>query len=250
MTTTRERAKKTEQVSKAEVLEFLEAQEPGTAIKLDGLESLDMDLINAPVQEKWETVKPENPIVHKPGNLFNSTNKGEAETLQLAIQEDDIGEVTISEMDKDIYYKSLLFDEPLELTIQFPIGYTPFSVKLHTINMWDWDTVLVALRHDRKDGVFDPDSPTAFFSQAQYYICIIQISEVNGKSFSNFRFDYTKDTYSNAMSLRDAAQTMTRSVQYPKWRLLQRAVRIFEKKQVILYNHTEDTSFWKPAGSV
>jgi hypothetical protein len=171
---------------------------------------------------------PENTIVN---DIFNSQK---LEKL--------LGKIKVTEIDKDLYMKALLNDEPFVTTVQ-PIHGIDITVKSRAL--YEDEIVYHCLRIERDSG--EILGPETYFTRLQLFLAGMQVVKI-GNKVVKFEYD-EKDTFEEIHEkLKAHVAKVYNPMQAPKWNAIVAAVRVFEAKLKICNDNLRDENFWHSAG--
>lgn len=148
--------------------------------------------------------------------------------------------VSISEEDKERFFKSILSDTPYEETIS--LFDNQIKIKIRSMTVEENSDVVNQIVKDRENGVAQDSD--AYFITISTYRLGLSLAGVNGLEYSsitkeNFTPNTEKDTYILAR-----ASLMTRWTT-PKLSVFLDAFQAFEAKVLKLSSEVQSPNFWK-----
>jgi hypothetical protein len=230
---------------KKEILEFLEEIKPTeeTTSNLDRLELKanltedEFNLINESAEEQKKARVEDVPEI--PVNKdFELKPHDDLFTAMVA----DLGKVTVSDYEKDLFIKATLNDTNFVTTSSVMGGRV--SIKIKSRNLYNDNLVFKALTKDEKDKVFV--GIEGMLQKMQAYIAAAQVSEINGKDY-NLEISNENTFEENYEKLQQHLKKYD-SMQTHMWAAIVLAVRIHEYKTKICMDNLNNENFWESSG--
>tara|TARA_B100000579_G_scaffold300828_1_gene250765 strand:- start:10752 stop:11471 length:720 start_codon:yes stop_codon:yes gene_type:complete len=157
------------------------------------------------------------------------------------------GDIDITASDKELYLKALLNDESVVLEIPFCDGGIVYKIRSKT----SWEQTL-AYEATVTSKIEDTPEELDYYQsmlKLQKMGATLQILSINGKSFSNLKFEKAGDDWTDQIfKLRKACTETIETMESTKLTLTLNALRIFEYKIAKMSSECNSGDFWKPAG--
>lgn len=150
--------------------------------------------------------------------------------------------VPITQEDKDVYFKSMLFDTPIELPV-FSMGGN-VKVVCRALTVYENDLVYAALERAMKDRKV---VPSVWEGICQQYRMAMQIISINNVDFGCLRFNTPGNIDEDAEALIKKADFVYK-LNTAKYNLLLRSLNVFQHKITRLNSATYNQDFWDPDG--
>jgi len=213
---------------------------------------------DVPLKEELEDQEPEEEMseedersIGRESNAFrgdtHDTSSIKALSLQMpALSRED---VEPTHMDKLLYLKSMLNDEPLEFQITLRCGV---KMAIRSLNNYEQDIIFRALEVDQQDK--SVAGPAQYVVRMQYYAALMQITEFNKKrqDFVEFRPDENgrfMPTDEAVEILRDRTRHYIGAMNWATWQVKLTGLRIFEERLGMCNRAVLEENFWTPAGT-
>lgn len=156
----------------------------------------------------------------------------------------DVGKlkVEVTDMDKSLYMKAAVNDEPIKLPVTLDMGVT---IEIRPLVNFDLDVVFSALEKDQKEEKIK--GPAQYASRLQYYSAALQVEKYNGKSRNYVNFERPWPDIDDAVAeLRENVEGDIAAWSWPKWQATILALRIFEAKLALCNENLRNGNFWNP----
>lgn len=179
----------------------------------------------------------------------NRDKSFEPDTASLAhlspwILENEDLNVEVTDSDKAMYVKSLLHDEPLELSVHLDVG---LDLTFRSLSNYDSEVVFTYLTKMSDEGKIT--GPAQYATRVQECAAAIQLQRYAGKDFMPLNL-------TPAVPLAEAAERVAKRVNeevatwhWPKWKAVITGLRIFETKLTICNENARHATFWQTAGA-
>ena len=155
----------------------------------------------------------------------------------------DIGEVTVSDYEKDMFIKAVLNDTQFYTTSKILGGRLNIEVKSRT--MYTDKLVFDALNYDEKtEKIAGVDS---MLYRLQMYVAACQLKSY-GKKNVELHLDPSKSFDENYVKLNDHMDTVLSQIPSHVWAAIVMGVRIHEYKSKICMDNLNNENFWVSAG--
>ncbi len=155
--------------------------------------------------------------------------------------------VTVTSLEKEIFLKAVLNDEPVRLPVELYAGQ--LKVELRSRTTFEQRRVFDVLDKDRVEGVIPADNVALMITRMQCYLAVLMIERINSKLFSDLTLDPKADLDTHCKQLRAAVAKNTEAMQGPRWNSILSALRTFEDKCATMNTEALNEGFWKPQGS-
>ena len=167
--------------------------------------------------------------------------------LAWTFKADGIPDVSVDDLEKNIFFKALLNETSFELDIQFEL-IEPYSVAVRGLNAFEQKLIAAALKIDTDEKQIE--GMHGFATLMQQYCLLYQVLRVNNKPFDNIETDKNSTwTFKEHVDyLRARMRNTVDKLPTYKLMLLIKAVIIFEIKQKLLHDGLVNRNFWKPQG--
>lgn len=153
---------------------------------------------------------------------------------------DDIGEVVLTEDDRDRYFRHMVHDVPFTFLITQGSGDRKFEVEIRSLNVGESEVAFMAATEDaqKSDKLFPSEIGLSYFNNylgfLQKYLAAAQVVKLAGKSLEAFTWSGSiLDITEKEKALKDLRRAKTEAVDglsEAKWALVFRAIRVFEVK--------------------
>ena len=156
------------------------------------------------------------------------------------------GDIVITDTDKELYLKGLLNDDSVILDIPFCNGKLVYRVRSKT----GWEQTLAYEATVTSKAEDDPEELDYYQSmlKLQKIGATLQILAINGKPFSNLKFESAGDDWTEQiMKVREACDNTIEVMDSVKMTLTLNALRIFEYKVARMAASCNTGDFWVPA---
>ena len=154
------------------------------------------------------------------------------------------GAIEVTEQDKQDYLRAVLNDEPVVFTIELCGGQV--KVKLRARTAWEQSLVYEAVFQDQEMKIVNEFRQGII--QLQKYSAVLMIQEINGRLFSNEKFEKKdEDNWQKDVDkLRELVTEKIDSMDGAKLTLILNALRIFEFKLARIGTQCLSGNFWNP----
>ena len=171
------------------------------------------------------------------------------ENKQATIMEEAIPRghrVEVSDLERDLYLKAVLTDEPIRLVIEVLGGNLKLEFRSRT--MHEQERILSVVRQDVRDKLIQEGDAALAYTRLQQYCVCLQLRRINEDHFSDLvlpaesSFDKDRDT------LRAAFLQLHPKMSQLRWNAIYDGLVTFESKCRQLSEESLNTDFWKPRG--
>ena len=222
-----------DQVSTDEVLEFLQSSG-----KLELSPEDAKALVGAPESEKEA-----EPVRSSTHEEFSKTAPSERFVHDWAMRAPDMGEVTVNELEKDLFLKAVLNDAPVIMDIMVPA--IKRTVTLKTLTSLELDVLYGALEADRQDLKFAHESQ--FISDLQEYSLFLQGLKIASTPYAYaFTVIPEKTLADNIKDIRAHKDNAAKTMGQAQRAAVLQALRIFSLKNTICTDNLFNENFWNP----
>ena len=157
-------------------------------------------------------------------------------------------QVAISTVEKSIFLKALLNDEPARLPVDLFGGQ--LKVELRTRTNFEQQRIFDIIDQDVASGVIAKTNFALQITRFQQYCMAIMTERVNGKLFSEIELKKGGTLDIDAKTMRDFVDKSVNGMDSIRWTALLNAMRIFETKIAKMSGEASNEDFWKPRASV
>lgn len=185
-------------------------------------------------------VSPQEDIQISPDSTFEKDGINDEMLRSVQV---DIRNVDVTDVEKRLYMKALVMDEPVTLTIELLGGAMKFEFRSRL--MHEHIRILDVMDLDAKTGIIPSDNPAMFQTRLQQYLCCVMLRRLNGELFSDLELRAGASLEEDAKKLRDAYDRKMQMGQ-PRWTAMLNALRMFEAKCARLASECANESFWAP----
>lgn len=230
------------QVDPDKVKEFLEnpeAESPAETV-------IDYDKLKKQMQEAEHDHKVSSDnIEEERSKMFEADNAGLSH-LNAWIHEKHDLKVEVTDSDKNLYFKSLLTDTKLELTIELEVG-TGLPLTFRALNNYDLEIVFLTLKQCSEEG--NVTGTSQYATRVQQCAVALQLVKYNGVKVKGVVLDYDAPMSTSVDNLRAHIEKELPNWSWPKWQAVITGLKIFETKVSICNENVRNGNFWKPADS-
>lgn len=170
--------------------------------------------------------------------------KGPSDMVDFMMHHEQLGDITVSDEEKDLYVKTLVNDVPFETTVT--ITGVDLDVVVRARSVSNDELVFSLVQEDYAEKrIIGVESG---FVQLQKYLMCTQVCKIGDK---DVRINIPSDTTfaDKKKIVLDHFDKHYADIPLPKWRMLVNANMIFDRKQKICHDHMMDASFWQGAGT-
>jgi len=153
--------------------------------------------------------------------------------------------VNPTESDKSLYLKSMLNDEPIQLSVSLCGGNIAILIRARTA--WEQTCIHAAISKDYDDKLVT-DMPSILL-QMQRYGAALMIVEFGSAPFEHVKLDPEVPLDDCVAKLREARTKLVDPMSLTKWTLALNALRVFESKISTMGSECLNENFWTPADS-
>lgn len=155
--------------------------------------------------------------------------------------------IDVTEMEKEIFYETLLQDEPFQLTIEV-LGHN--SVVVGSRNTYEQALCYACLGDLIKEADANGDTSPDIMLWLQRFSCCFAVKSVFGVNQNPLAFEGTSDKVEEEHKkvLRQTAIERFVNMKYPRWQAILNAFMIFTAKEKLLLENVGNQDFWIPAG--
>jgi hypothetical protein len=154
----------------------------------------------------------------------------------------DLGTIDVTPAEKTLYLKSLLNDEPAELSIELK---NQFQVLLRTRSVFQQKVIFEALQQEQTNNKISDIA--AYATRAQLLCGAVSIIEINGRAFPQVTLDAATGIEECGKMLLAHVSTNLETMNWVRWGAVLSALRIFETKIKLCNDNVNNESFWQPA---
>jgi hypothetical protein len=154
--------------------------------------------------------------------------------------------IEVSDMEKSLFIKSLLNDEPVKFQVSLFDG--KLNVELRSRSLHEQRRIFDVLAKDQKDGIVNPEDLAYFVTRMQQYCMAIMVERVNGKLFSEVSISPDKNIEETQKILHAAVKGNIEALTGIRWTAITNAMRIFEAKCAKMGTEAANQDFWTPRG--
>lgn len=203
------------------------------------------EFIDAAQQDEVEP-EPDQPAApQKPRINIDPDNQHLVDTPQDQVMTEALvneKDITVSDIEKDLFLKALLNDTPYCLTISLFGGQ--LNVEIQSRSHYEQRRIFDIATKDRNEGIFQATDYAMMVTRVQEYCAALQIRRINGELFSDISLMPGGDLSEETKILR---QFVTDKLENSKrWTALVNAMRVFETKCATLHTMAANEDFWKP----
>lgn len=204
--------------------------------------------VELPEEHKSEEEGLPNPDRGRESTTFSGATPDTSGIKSWALQTPTLKKehVEPTDMDKMLYLKAMLNEEPVEFNIPLPALNT--SIGIRSLNNYEQDVIFRALELDQKDE--EIVGPAQYVARIQYYSAALQITTFNKKQQDYVTFIKQNGkfppTAESADKLREFTREFIGSNNWPTWQLKLTGLKIFEEKLTICNRAVLDENFWMP----
>lgn len=232
-------------VKPEDVLEFLKGNKPGgTPLELD--EQTKAAVLEA--QGAGDAAAPQTEPVARIDTPIDPAWSGQSPTqeklLRWTLQVPDLGAITVTDLEKQLYLKAVLNDVPVVWDIVLEnLGVT---VSLQTADNYELDVIFRALREDEDRR--EIRDPADFTTRLQQYAAAFQVRNFNNTPLERLNFQESRPaTIEQAIILlREHRDKYLMRIHHARWQAILTALRIFEVKKKLCTDAALNGDFWKP----
>lgn len=198
--------------------------------------------LNTGGEKPTEGPRIETPL---PNPAFNPDVSGVDDVFKWLFNSSRLGEITVSETERNTFWKSMLNDTRCVLEIELPgPGKEKMVVRVHNLTAYEQQVVAGALAQDEKDGIIKGLESMATMMQG--YSILLQVQALNNAAFATY-------TPSADLPFLDAVLEIQRKVKgviwpmnAPRLVMLVKAVALFEHKMKLCNDGLVNRDFWSP----
>jgi hypothetical protein len=228
--------------SKEELEQFL-----GKSI--EEIETLNLKKQEVSEKSEEEPKEPEKETKTIPGERTlkeDTANNSKAVEFHM---EKPVENITVTDQEKEAFFKMMLHDQPFELEIDLMGGKFPVLYRART----DYEQTMLVIVVDALART-DPtkQSLVQATSLLQNFLLVTMIKSIDGKPFPTVHIE--KDTESKSplddikQKLQDAVAEHLDPLQGPKKDLLIKGLQLFESKVLLMKQECLNKDFWEPVG--
>lgn len=165
-----------------------------------------------------------------------------------------LGQVKVTDEDKETYLRAVLNDEPFVLNVSLYGGR--LKVAIRSRSTYEQKRVFDILKKDQDDGICPPDDPSVTITRMHQYLALLMVQRVNGVLWSELELQPGKSLTEHAELMRAAVtekfETVGKQRQHGNQQVnstsIFNACRIFEHKCGVLSTEAANDDFWRPQG--
>lgn len=226
----------------------VEIQDTETINKVKALldERLSPD-VNSTKVESVADSKDESPKFESERNTtYDPSINTQSGTFAWNLNLEAVGDVEVTDIEKSMYLKAVLNDEPVIFPIRLDMQSkgTHVTVEIRTLNNYEMDLVFWCLERDRQAGIIG--NPATLATRIQYYAGGLQAMRINGTQLNNSSFPVPGSMEKDGAELREFITQYVAKINWPRWQVILTALRIFEAKVKICNDAALNGNFWKP----
>lgn len=241
------------QVDPDEISALLKGEETSPVEKEKKVFQLDekqtQDLREA-FQEMPETKKEqEAKIETEVAEPFNEQTENLTEFLAWTFKSEKIPDVTVNDLDKNLFFKALLNDSDFTIDVEFNL-IEKIDVTVRGLTAFEQKIIAGALKEDQ--DIKEIQGVHSFATYMQQYCMMYQIISINDKPFDRINvFQHTDFSLRQHVDfLRVNMRKFVDTLHSQKLSLITKALVIFEIKQKLLHDGLLNQNFWKPQDTV
>ena len=220
-------------------------QDPETAALVSGMLKT-AEESQAFIKEKQEGNDPEAQVDPKvtvtPNPEFDRDPSSQMITEALV----PLDNVPVHDMEKELFLKAVLNDQPVRLTIDLYKGQ--MKVALRSRSTYEQKRIYDILELDQKEKFTDPTNIALQVTRLQYYLAAVMVERINDSLFSELELKPGKTVEEHAAMMRDFVAKNLEGLTLIRWTSILNALRIFENKCAQLNSEAANEDFWSPRG--
>jgi hypothetical protein len=180
---------------------------------------------------------------------FEPNTESLSEFLAWTFKSETIPNVSVNDLDKNLFFKALLNETDFTLDIEFEL-IEKIVVTVRGLNAFEQKIIASALKLDTEAK--EIEGMSGFASYMQQYCMMYQIITVGDKPFNRIETDKLSSftLKEHVDYLRKAMRETVDKLHSQKLTLLIKALIIFEIKQKLLHDGLVNRNFWKPQDTV
>lgn len=191
----------------------------------------------------------ETPIETDVAAPFNEQTENLTEFIAWSFKSEKIPDVTVNDLDKNLFFKALLNDSDFTIDIEFNL-IEKINVTVRGLTAFEQKIIAGALKEDQ--DIKEIEGVHSFATYMQQYCMMYQIISINDKPFDkidvNKNFDLSLKQHVEL--LRKNMRICVDKLHSQKLSLLTKALITFEIKQKLLHDGLLNKNFWKPQDTV
>lgn len=158
-----------------------------------------------------------------------------------------LGDVNVSEYEKEVFYEALIQDEPFQLSIEVVGDKT---VTIGSRNTYEQALCYACVGDMLKEAQEAEEASPDILLWIQRFSCAFAVHRVFDKPMEplSFQGDSEKIKPEHKQQLRDYVNEHYVNMSYPRWQTILNAFMVFTAKEKILLENVGNRDFWIPAG--
>lgn len=197
----------------------------------------------AKLSGKADTIATDKADTPKPTE-FEPSNPTVHNSIEMETTLPDLGNISLTDYEKDLYVKTLLNDAPYTLQIE---PFRGVSMHIQSRTLRTESLVFHILSEERKSGAII--GPETYFTRLQQLLAAVQITQI-GDKLVELPPDTLKLHPDEAHPIITAhVEKFYMDITPQKWNAITFAIRIFETKLKLCNDNLRDENFW-PTGDI